>query len=67
MEVIGKEHIEKIDKCFLDAAPRATSKMVKTKYFRGMTQKYDFDFANEIKETINNNFNIQLKEEVLII
>jgi len=43
-----KEHIEKIDKCFLDAAPRATSKMVKTKYFRGMTQKYDFDFANEI-------------------
>ena len=43
-----KENIEKIDKCFLDAAPRTTSKMVKTKYFRGMTQKYDFDLANEM-------------------
>jgi hypothetical protein len=43
-----KKHIKKIDKCFLHAAPRVTSKMVKTKYFRGMTQKYDFDLANEI-------------------
>ena len=31
------------------------------------TGKEILDFANEIKETINNNFNIQLKEEVLII
>ena len=31
------------------------------------TGKEILDFANEIKETINNNFNIQLKEEVIII
>jgi len=31
------------------------------------TGKEILDFANEIKETINNNFNIQLMEEVLII
>ncbi|GIS00037.1 MAG: hypothetical protein CM15mP102_08570 [Flavobacteriales bacterium] len=31
------------------------------------TGKEILDFANEIKETINNNFNIQLKEEVLVI
>ena len=31
------------------------------------TGKEILDFANEIKEAINNNFNIQLKEEVLII
>tara|TARA_B100001057_G_scaffold78834_1_gene73994 strand:- start:6208 stop:7209 length:1002 start_codon:yes stop_codon:yes gene_type:complete len=31
------------------------------------TGKEILDFANEIKKTINNNFNIQLKEEVLII
>ena len=31
------------------------------------TGKEILNFANEIKETINNNFNIQLKEEVLII
>ena len=31
------------------------------------TGKEILDFANEIKEKINNNFNIQLKEEVLII
>ena len=31
------------------------------------TGKEILDFANEIKETINNNFKIQLKEEVLII
>ena len=31
------------------------------------TGKEILDSANEIKETINNNFNIQLKEEVLII
>ena len=31
------------------------------------TGKEILDFSNEIKETINNNFNIQLKEEVLVI
>ena len=31
------------------------------------TGKEILDFANEMKETINNIFNIQLKEEVLVI
>ena len=43
-----KEHIEKIDKCFVDAAPRVTTKMEKIKYFRGMTCQYDFSKSNEI-------------------
>ena len=34
---------------------------------RTITGKEILDFANEIKETINNYFNIQLKEEVLVI
>ena len=55
-----KEHIEKIDKCFLHAAPRVTSKMVKTKYFRGMTKQYDF---NQDNETIVKNY-ISISHEI---
>ena len=57
-----KEHIEKIDKCFLHAAPRVTSKMVKTKYFRGMTRQYDF---NQDNETIVKNY-ISISPEISI-